>query len=317
MHSAPVGKMRQGQPMAPEDRAGFSRAPRICVVERLAAFESAVQPHWGKLWPSRSKTPSNPTDKKVALIIAILALFLALAEAGAKNAEHRSTEQNIESSDLFNFYQAKKVRSTIAETAAQAFEVERAAASDPKAQEAFDKQIADWKATVAKFEKDPKNAGGQPGRDSGARQGGGRGTRIVEPQARTFRIRQRGAANRDRPRFGGDHHRHDHSGLARRRSRRDRRGSDGVRLSRADGAEFPRLSRRRARRAKSRQCRARTVISPRRRCDVDPSLCDDSRHPRSCHALDRPLAIHPRRRRDLFGRRIGRRDRSRLRRSTR
>ena len=95
-------------------------------------------------------------DKKVALIIAILALFLALAEAGAKNAEHRSTEQNIESSDLFNFYQAKKMRSTIAETAAQAFEVERAAASDPKAQEAFDKQIADWKATVAKFEKDPK-----------------------------------------------------------------------------------------------------------------------------------------------------------------
>jgi len=95
-------------------------------------------------------------DKKVALIIAILALFLALAEAGAKNAEHRSTEQNIESSDLFNFYQAKKVRSTIAETAAQTLEVERAAASDPKAQEALDKQIADWQATVAKFEKDPK-----------------------------------------------------------------------------------------------------------------------------------------------------------------
>ena len=95
-------------------------------------------------------------DKKIALIIAILALFLALAEAGAKNAEHRSTEQNIESSDLFNFYQAKKVRSTIAETAAQAFEVERAAASDAKAQEALDKQIAEWQAAVAKFEKDPK-----------------------------------------------------------------------------------------------------------------------------------------------------------------
>jgi uncharacterized membrane protein YphA (DoxX/SURF4 family) len=95
-------------------------------------------------------------DKKVALLIAILALFLALAEAGAKKAEHRSTEQNIESSDLFNFYQAKKVRSTIAETAAQAFEVERIAATDPKAQEAFEKQIGDWKAVVAKFEKDPK-----------------------------------------------------------------------------------------------------------------------------------------------------------------
>lgn len=96
-------------------------------------------------------------DKRVALIIAILALFLALAEAGAKNAEHRSTEQNIESSDLYNFYQAKKVRSTIVETATQTLEAERAAASDPKAQEAMEKQIADWKAVVAKYEKDPKN----------------------------------------------------------------------------------------------------------------------------------------------------------------
>jgi hypothetical protein len=95
-------------------------------------------------------------DKRIALLIAILALFLALAEAGAKNAEHRSTELNIESSDLYNFFQAKKVRSTIAETAAQAFELERSATTDPQTQEAMDKQIAVWKATVAKFEKDPK-----------------------------------------------------------------------------------------------------------------------------------------------------------------
>lgn len=96
-------------------------------------------------------------DKRVALVIAILALFLALAEAGAKNAQHRSTEQNIESSDLFNFYQAKKVRSTIAETAAQTLEAQRAAVTDPKAQEAMEKQIVDWKTTVARFEKDTKN----------------------------------------------------------------------------------------------------------------------------------------------------------------
>jgi hypothetical protein len=96
-------------------------------------------------------------DKKVALIIAILAVFLALAEAGAKNAEHHSTEQNILSSDLYNFYQSKKVRATIAETAAQNLEAERAAATDPKAQEAMEKQIGDWKAVVAKFEKDTKN----------------------------------------------------------------------------------------------------------------------------------------------------------------
>ena len=95
-------------------------------------------------------------NKKVALLIAILALFLALAEAGAKTAEHRATELNIGSSDLYNFYQAKKVRQSIAETAAESLEAERGAASDPQVQAAIDKQIASFKATVAKFEKDPK-----------------------------------------------------------------------------------------------------------------------------------------------------------------
>lgn len=95
-------------------------------------------------------------NKKVALLIAILALFLALAEAGAKNAEHRATALNIESSDLYNFYQAKKVRSTIAETAGKTLEAERGVTTDPQVQAAIDKQIAEWKATVARYEKDPK-----------------------------------------------------------------------------------------------------------------------------------------------------------------
>ena len=95
-------------------------------------------------------------NKQVALIIAILALFLALAEAGAKNAQHRSTEQNIEASDLFNFFQAKKVRSTVAETAAESFEAIAPTVTDEKASAAIEKQIAAWKATVARFEHDPK-----------------------------------------------------------------------------------------------------------------------------------------------------------------
>ena len=95
-------------------------------------------------------------NKRVALIIAILALFLALAEAGAKNAQHRSTEQNIEASDLFNFYQAKRVRSTVAETAAESLEAIAPTVTDEKAAAAIEKQIAAWKATVAKFENDPK-----------------------------------------------------------------------------------------------------------------------------------------------------------------
>jgi len=96
-------------------------------------------------------------DKKVALLIAILALFLALAEAGAKNAQHLSTEKNIEASDLFNFYQAKKIRQGVIQGNLETLQVNRAGASDPKVQETMDKQIETWKAAVEKFEKDTKS----------------------------------------------------------------------------------------------------------------------------------------------------------------
>ncbi len=95
-------------------------------------------------------------DRTVALIIAILALLLALSEAGAKKAQHLSIESNIEASDLFNFYQAKRIRSTVVESASKSLEAQKTALVDLKAQEAFDKQIADFNAAVARFEKDPK-----------------------------------------------------------------------------------------------------------------------------------------------------------------
>jgi small-conductance mechanosensitive channel len=103
-----------------------------------------------------SAVEAKEKSQAVALIIAILALVLALAEAGAKNAQHRSTENNIEASDLFNFYQAKKIRSTVAETAAGLLEAQKSAVADPKAQEAFEQGIAGFRATVKRFENDPK-----------------------------------------------------------------------------------------------------------------------------------------------------------------
>jgi len=96
-------------------------------------------------------------DKKIALLIAVLALFLALSEAGAKKAEHHSTERNIEASDLYNFYQAKKARATIVETAAKAFEAIAPTIADEKAKEGVEKQIGAWKAAAAKFEHDTKH----------------------------------------------------------------------------------------------------------------------------------------------------------------
>ena len=105
---------------------------------------------------TESALEAKEKDRAVALIIAILALMLALAEAGAKKAQHLSTEKNIEASDLFNFYQAKRIRLAVAETAAEMLEAQKGAVTEPAAQDAFEKQIAAFKTTVAHFEKDPK-----------------------------------------------------------------------------------------------------------------------------------------------------------------
>src|SRR5271167_3067165 len=109
---------------------------------------------WGGIMPeaSESAVEAKEKDRTVALVIAILALLLALSEAGARRAQHLSTESNIEASDLFNFYQAKKMRSTVAESAAGLLEAQKAALTDAKAEAAFDKQIEAFRTTVARFE---------------------------------------------------------------------------------------------------------------------------------------------------------------------
>ena len=106
---------------------------------------------------TESAVEAKEKDRTVALIIAFLALLLALSEAGARKAEHISTEKNIEASDLFNFYQAKRIRSTVVETASKTLEAEKTALADVKAEDAFEKQIGDFKTIVARFERDTKN----------------------------------------------------------------------------------------------------------------------------------------------------------------
>jgi Domain of unknown function (DUF4337) len=105
---------------------------------------------------TESAVEAKEKDQRVALVIAVLALLLAISETAARKAEHTSTEKNIESSDLFNFYQAKKIRSTVFEAATGALESQKANVADQRAQEALERQITEFKTKVAQFEADPK-----------------------------------------------------------------------------------------------------------------------------------------------------------------
>ena len=95
-------------------------------------------------------------NRKVALVIAILALFLAFAETLGKGAQTEVTTKNIEASDLWGFFQAKNIRMTQITTAAEEMTVVAAGATDPAAKDAMQKQIDAWKKNVARIDTEPK-----------------------------------------------------------------------------------------------------------------------------------------------------------------
>ena len=103
----------------------------------------------------------NGENKKIALLISVLALFLALAETMAKGAQTNALSYNIEASNLWAFFQAKTIRQTAVRTALEMMSLDRARPSDPVAAEAVAKQTDTWSKTVARWESEPETGEGR------------------------------------------------------------------------------------------------------------------------------------------------------------
>ena len=69
-------------------------------------------------------------DKRVALLIAILALCLAVVETGAKSAQTEALTRNVEAANLWSFFQARTIRQTNVRTAVEQAELQKAGADD-------------------------------------------------------------------------------------------------------------------------------------------------------------------------------------------
>ncbi len=108
----------------------------------------------------RGKPVGERGNKKIALLISVMALLLALAEMFGKSAQTEGISFNIKASDSWNFFQAKTIRQTTLRTAAQAVALEAATAPD-QARAALLKQADDWMNTVARYESDPVEKDGR------------------------------------------------------------------------------------------------------------------------------------------------------------
>ncbi|MBL8697256.1 MAG: DUF4337 domain-containing protein [Alphaproteobacteria bacterium] len=98
-------------------------------------------------------------NKATAIIIALLAAFLAVVETAGKSAESEATAAHIAASDLWAFFQAKTIRQTMARTASEALAI-MAPESGPKAEAAV-RQIETWRTTIARWESEPDTQEGR------------------------------------------------------------------------------------------------------------------------------------------------------------
>jgi hypothetical protein len=101
----------------------------------------------------------DPSNKKIALLIALLALVLAVSETLGKGAQTAALSYNIEASNLWAFFQAKTIRLTTVRTAAEAAELVAPAAGEARA--AHDKQIEAWKKAAARYDSEPETNEGR------------------------------------------------------------------------------------------------------------------------------------------------------------
>ena len=101
---------------------------------------------------------ASSENKKIALLIAVIALCLALSETLGKGAQTESIAKNVEASNLWAFFQAKSIRRTVVQTAAEGAKL--ISTPDDATKAAVQKQIDDWQKTAARYRSEPETKEG-------------------------------------------------------------------------------------------------------------------------------------------------------------
>lgn len=114
----------------------------------MSAHESMEQ--------SEHAREASGENKRIALMIAIIALCLALSETLGKGAQTESIGKNIEAANLWSFFQAKTIRRTAVQTAADELKITAPSIADAAQKAAAMKQIEDWQKTAARYRSEPE-----------------------------------------------------------------------------------------------------------------------------------------------------------------
>jgi hypothetical protein len=104
---------------------------------------------------------ASQSNKKIALLISVLALCLAFSETLGKNAQTTALSDTVAANDLWAFYQAKHIRGTILRAGAEHLKIEVDRTTDPAAKARLAKTAEDWMKTANRYDDDPQSGEGR------------------------------------------------------------------------------------------------------------------------------------------------------------
>src|SRR3954469_11902610 len=103
---------------------------------------------------------ASSENRKIALLIAVIALFLALSETLGKGAQTEALSKNVEASNLWAFFQAKTIRRTVIQAVSEQAKLSLALVGDDAAKASLQKQIEEWQKTAARYRSEPETGEG-------------------------------------------------------------------------------------------------------------------------------------------------------------
>jgi hypothetical protein len=101
------------------------------------------------------------SNKNIALLIAVIALFLAFSETLGKSSQTAAISDNVEASNLWAFFQAKTIRMTSLRTAAEQMQIVADSTADPASKAAMLKAVDTWRKTAARYDDEPETKEGR------------------------------------------------------------------------------------------------------------------------------------------------------------
>ena len=99
-------------------------------------------------------------NRRIALLIAVIALCLALSETLGKGAQTESISKNVEASNLWAFFQAKSIRRTVVQAISDQARLSLGLMGDDAAKAALQKQVDEWQKTAARYRSEPETGEG-------------------------------------------------------------------------------------------------------------------------------------------------------------